>query len=95
MSAHQEQEKPSPVEVWLTQRNLVITCREVHEDETVTERPQEWVESLSLRGAQREVTGWYLEQGYVPVGRWEYATAAAADWAECFRRFRLASAVGQ
>jgi hypothetical protein len=78
--------KPSsPIEVWLTQKNLEITCLEVHEDETTEERD---VDSLSMRGAQREKTGWYISRGYVPVGRWE---ATEAGQAETYRRFKPAA----
>lgn len=28
---------PTPVEVWLTQKSMAITCMEVREDETTTE----------------------------------------------------------
>ena len=58
---------------------------EVREDET-TETID--VDSLSMRGAQREMTGWYLKRGYVPVGRWE--AAGPAGNSETFRRFKLA-----
>jgi len=56
-----------PVEVWLTQKNMEIRCLVVFEDES-TERIG--VDSLSLRGAQREITRCLIDQGYQPVGRW-------------------------
>lgn len=67
---HEEQmtDKLSPIEVWLRQINMQVTCMVVHEDET-TENLD--VDSLSMRGAQREMTGWFLRNGYVAVGRWE------------------------
>jgi hypothetical protein len=58
----------SPIEVWLSQKNMEITCAIVYEDES-TEYLD--VDSLSMRGAQREITGHLLKQGYKPVGRWE------------------------
>jgi hypothetical protein len=73
---------PGPVEVWLTQNNMQVTCRVIHEDETAEELD---VNSLSMRGAQREVTGWFLSDGYTPVGRWE-----AEVEGEAVRRFRPA-----
>ena len=76
-----------PVEVWLTQRNLAVRCRMYREDESGTERS---VRSLSMRGAQRELTTQLVLEGYVPAGRWETATANAAG-AETMRRFRVAS----
>jgi hypothetical protein len=77
-----EQERPSPIEVWLTQKNMAITCMEVREDESARLGVQ--IDSLSMRGAQREATGWYINQGYEPVGRWEFETEG-----ESFRRFKL------
>lgn len=74
--------KLGPIEVWLTQSNIEITCRVVNEDETT--QPY-GVESLSMRGAQREMTGYFIAVGYTPVGRWE---AEAENGAETFRRFR-------
>jgi hypothetical protein len=58
-----------PVEIWLTQKNMTINCMVAREDET-TELMD--VESLSMRGAQREMTGWLISRGYTPSGRWEY-----------------------
>jgi hypothetical protein len=63
-----------PIEVWLTRRNIEITCRVVNEDETATELD---VDSLSMRGAQREITAYFKAHGYEPAGRWE--TESAAD----------------
>jgi hypothetical protein len=81
--------KPSPIEVWLTQRNMQITCRVVHEDESTAELE---IDSLSMRGAQREITGYYIGQGYAPVGRWETVTVDDDNDApaETVRRFKLA-----
>jgi hypothetical protein len=74
--------KPGPIEVWLSQRNMHITCTVVAEDETTTY----WeVESLSLRSAQREMTGRIIDRGYVPdTPRWQYT---ATD-GEVYRRFQ-------
>jgi hypothetical protein len=58
-----------PVEIWLTQNNMEINCMVVREDESTTSLQ---VESLSMRGAQREITGYLIDQGYTPAGRWEY-----------------------
>jgi hypothetical protein len=57
-----------PIEVWLSQANLTVTCTVVHEDESTEELS---TDSLSMRGAQREITGALIRQGYAPVGRWE------------------------
>jgi len=81
--------KPSPIEVWLRQRNIQVTCTVVREDETTYELD---VDSLSMRGAQREITGWFLNEGYVAVGRWESdGDDPAMQAREAVRRFKLAS----
>ncbi|MCV7177536.1 hypothetical protein [Mycolicibacterium sphagni] len=60
--------KPSPIEVWLRQKNLAITCEVIHDDETGEDLD---VDSLSMRGAQREMTRYLLDQGYTAEGGWE------------------------
>lgn len=57
-----------PIEVWLRQVNMEVACTVVNEDESTARYD---VDSLSLRGAQREMTGYLISQGYEPVGRWE------------------------
>jgi hypothetical protein len=60
-----------PIEVWLSQKNLEVTCTVVHE----TKRTDTLnVKSLSMRGAQREITGYLIKQGYQPVDRWSSET---------------------
>jgi hypothetical protein len=76
-----------PVEVWLTQRNIEITCMIVFEDESA-DNPS--VESLSMRGAQREMTSYLLAHGYEPAGRWETETGEEGGGTETVRRFRPA-----
>src|SRR5690242_18337630 len=71
----------SPVEVWLTKKTFEIDCMIVHENES-TERID--VDSLSMRGAQREVTGWLLNRGYKPAGRWE-----SVEEGETCRKFQV------
>jgi hypothetical protein len=68
---------------------MTVTCQVVHEDES-TEALD--VDSLSMRGAQREITGYLISQGYKPDGRW--ATEAEDDnvdygSSETWRRFKL------
>jgi hypothetical protein len=72
-----------PVEVWLTQRNLKVRCMIVHEDESTTYAP---VESLSMRGAQREMSNYLTANSYEPVGRWQ---AEISDRREVSRKFTL------
>jgi hypothetical protein len=80
----------SPIEVWLSQRNMEITCRVVAEDETAELLD---VDSLSMRGAQREITGYLIDQGYQPVGRWTAESYDAdGEAAETVRQFKLAAA---
>lgn len=57
-----------PVEVWLTKKNLAVRCMVVHEDESTARLN---VNSLSMRGAQREATTHFQSVGYCPVGRWK------------------------
>ena len=82
-------------EVWLTQKNLEIRCMVVREDETTEELDADQVDSLSLRGAQREMTGWMLATGYQPAGRWQDARGpvpGGGTWAdeptEVVRKFK-------
>lgn len=75
-------ENQGPIEVWLSKRNLNITCRVVFENETVKELS---VRSLSMRGAQREITGQLIALDYEPVGRW---SAEDEHGFETMRRFR-------
>lgn len=77
--------KLTPIEVWLSQRNMAVTCRVVHEDETTVELE---VVSLSVRGAQREITGYLIDQGYAPVGRWESFSPDEESPIETVRKFR-------
>jgi hypothetical protein len=81
--------KPSPIEVWLRQDNMQINCMVVHQDETTH---QLVIDSLSMRGAQREITGWLIRDGYEPVGRWQVEhDDSAMQAAETVRRFKLAA----
>jgi len=59
-----------PIEVWLRKadRGLSINCTVVHDDESTDTLD---VDSLSMRGAQREMTGALIREGYEPAGRWE------------------------
>jgi hypothetical protein len=57
-------------EVWLSQVNMKVTCRVVREDESTAELD---IDSLSLRGAEREITGALINEGYKPTGRWQDA----------------------
>jgi hypothetical protein len=79
----------APIEVWLKQDNLEVTCRVAHEDESTSTLT---VDSLSMRGAQREITGWLISHGYEPAGRWQdqWADSIRGYHAETSRLFRPA-----
>jgi len=82
-------EKASPIEVWLSQQNMAVSCTVVHEDETTRNLD---VDAMSLRGAMREMTGWFCKQGYTPVGRWEEEFDHHENpIGEACRRFKIAS----
>lgn len=82
----------SVVEVWLTQKSIVIRCMIVNEDESTRDVA---INSLNMRGAQREVTallrGRGLGPGYTGVGRWKPETS---DRQEFSRRFRQVEVSG-
>jgi hypothetical protein len=79
----------SPIEVWLRvpQDRLSIDCTVVREDESGTGLS---IDSASMRGAQREITTYLIEQGYKPAGRWvtEDSTHDSIP-ADTWRRFKL------
>ena len=77
--------KPGPIEVWLSQDNMQVACRIAHQDETITQLD---VSSLSIRGAQREMTGYLISQGYKPAGRWTTEAAGSDGPAESSRQFK-------
>jgi len=74
-----------PVEVWLRQINMAITCTIVHEDESTEETE---IESLSFRGAQREISGYFVSHGYEPAGRWEDQEDDQRAGRESMRQFK-------
>lgn len=82
--------KPTPIEIWLTQENLAVRCMVVREDETTYQLD---VDSLSMRGAQREITGALIADGYEAVGRWKLESddTAMDGPVETSRTFRLKS----
>jgi len=78
-----------PVEIWLTKTNIAVTCSIVFEDETGDHLD---VDSLSMRGAQREMTSWMIGQGYEPADRWntEEEDEPGGEVLESSRTFRPA-----
>jgi hypothetical protein len=76
-------ENRDPIEVWLRQiRSSQITCTVYWLNETSNDY---YVESQSMRGAQREITAWIVEHGYEPLGRW---TTEGESGGETMRRFK-------
>ena len=72
-----------PIEVWLSRPHLEVTCRIVFPDGTAI---VVGVDALSLRGAQREMTAWLIEQGYEPAGCWSAQNENDRRAARSFRR---------
>src|ERR1035441_5369625 len=63
--------RPQALRAVLTRKNLEITCTLVFEDESVSyPKPH----SISLRGAQREVTGMLVSTGYIPTRSEEHTS---------------------
>lgn len=82
---------PSSIEVWLSRKNTEITCTVVTGDERTSTLD---VTSLSMRGAQREMTGYLIARGYSPVGSWEVEADSdngfgGKDAVETSRTFKL------
>jgi hypothetical protein len=70
------------IEVCLSQRDLEVTCRIVFGDGSAV---GVGVDSLSIAGAQREMTMWLMEQGYEPAGRWNTGDGTGHETARMFR----------
>ena len=49
------------------------------------------VDAMSMRGAEREITGHFISKGYAPVGRWETTAAEHGAPLEVMRTFKPAS----
>ena len=62
-----------PIEVVLTRKNIEVTCLVAFEDETTGTLG---VDSLSMRGAQREITGYLIGEGFEPADRWQTEEAS-------------------
>src|SRR5215469_3701289 len=59
--------KITPIEVWLSQPHLEVTCRIVFPGGAIM---AVGVVSPSLNGAEHELTAWLTEHGYQPAGGW-------------------------
>jgi hypothetical protein len=78
--------KTQPLQAYLSQKHLEITCELVLEDESINTPPVH--PTRNLRGAQRELTGWLVSQGYIPVGRWTEAEEDGDGYRETSRMFQ-------
>lgn len=75
---------PVVAEVWLMGAKPPISCLLVHTDETTANRD---LAAVSMLGAQREVTGQLIGEGYRPDGPWVDVDPAAP---EAMRKFHQA-----
>lgn len=84
MTAPAELEKNTgPIEVWLSQQSMEVRCAVYFEDETSLDLD---VDSLSMRGAQREMTAWLIARGYEAAARWVSEDEADSETHRQFRR---------
>ncbi len=81
-----------PIEVWLRQDDEEIICTVVRDDESTYELD---VDALSMRGAQREMTGYFIDQNYEPADQWQVEVDGANGPVETVRRFISAGSQGQ
>jgi hypothetical protein len=61
------EDNTSPVEVWLTKKDIAVGAV-IYADDVVLW--QDDTDSISMRGAQREMTAWLISAGYEPLDRW-------------------------
>jgi hypothetical protein len=76
---------PQPLQAILSRKNIEITGTLVFEDESVSYAA---INSMSLRGAQRELTGRLVKHGYTPVGRWSDGQDDEDGYTEWTRPFK-------
>jgi hypothetical protein len=76
---------PQALMAILSRKNIEITGTLVFEDESAS-YPD--IRSLSVRGAQRELTGWLVSCGYIPAGRWSEESHDDDGFSEWTRAFR-------
>lgn len=80
-----KQRTPQALQAVLSRKNIEIFCTLVFEDESVS-YPS--VNSVSVRGAQRELTGLLVAHGYTPAGRWSDDGEDADGYEEWTRSFK-------
>ncbi|MCV7089053.1 hypothetical protein [Mycobacterium interjectum] len=81
-----------PIEVWVRQDDDEIICMVVSDDESTYELD---VDALSMRGAQREMTGYFVDQSYEPADEWHVEVDGVDGPVETVRRFRPTGSQGQ
>jgi hypothetical protein len=84
--------KSGPVEIWLRQDSMRVVCSIVNPDESTYGHG---IDSLSLRGAQREITGFLIGNGFRPEGGWTVEAISERGAAEVWRRFAPHAAGGE
>jgi hypothetical protein len=80
-----KQRRPLAVQAVLSRKNIEIFCTLVFEDESVS---YPVIASVSVRGAQREITGHLVKIGYTPAGRWSDEGVDEDGYAEWTRSFK-------
>jgi hypothetical protein len=80
-----EQRTPQALQAVLSRKNIEFRCTLLFEDESVSYMS---VDSVSLRGAQREITGVLVFHGYVPAARWSEGDDDADGFTEWTRTFK-------
>lgn len=83
---------PQALQAVLSRKNIEISCTLVFEDESVS---YPTVASVSVRGAQREVTGLLVAHGYTPAGRWSDEDEDEDGYAEWTRSFKPGTDTGR
>lgn len=76
---------PQVLRAVLSRKNIEISCTLVFEDESVSYQE---VDSVSVRGAQREITGMLVAHGYVPAARWSEDGEDQDGYSEWSRPFK-------
>jgi hypothetical protein len=80
------EDRPQALQAVLSRKNIEISCTLVFEDESASSLE---VASVSVRGAQREITGMLVgDHGYVPAGRWSDDGQDDDGYSEWSRAFK-------
>jgi hypothetical protein len=80
-----KQRAPQPLRAILIRKNIEIWCTLVFEDESAVDLP---ANSVSVRGAQRQITSLLVGHGYAPAGRWsdeDRDDDGCSEWTRIFK----------